>query len=236
MTNRDLPPEVKERTRPEYWYRRANIPKAMWSTDWQKFAGTGAEEAAEVAFELGDAWVNEDEYRGIALFGKPGRGKTTVVTTLLCSVLDALRPTTIHGMFSEDVQCYFLTLDDYHYLHLRAYELDRLTSRSPYPITDAIDEWTRNFALRTFIETEVPHLVLDDVGNEHQTATGAVVDEFHRLIRLRYRSGLSTSITSNLTQEEFANSYGEPQLSFIHEAAQVMLVGGDDHRRRRRAR
>lgn len=230
MANQDLPPEILVRTKPSYWYARANIPENLWSVDWERFEGWGTEEASDAAFELGDAWVNEGSYRGLALFGDPGVGKTTVLSTLLCSFVRATIPTTISGLFSEDVQGYFITLSDYHRLYLRSYELDKWASRGQGDLSHLFGEWEKNFELRRFIEEEVPHLVLDDVGKEHTTATRAAADEFHGLIRGRYARGLSTSLTSNLHEKGFASAYGEAQLSFVQESCRIFHVTGDDFR------
>ena len=235
MVNRDdLPPPVRERMRPEYWFDQANIPKQLQSTDWERFEGTGAEKAADIAFDLVEEWLNEDGIRGISLFGNPGRGKSSLVATMLCSLIEETMPTTLNGLFSEDVQGYFITLDEYHRLYLELYELEKWAKFASGDTSDAYAEWQVNFALRRFIEQEVPHLVLDDVGNEHHTTSGAVQDKFHGLIRGRYAKGLSTSLTSNLTDEKFIESYGAPQLSFIQESTQVVKVVGRDFRHRGR--
>ena len=226
----ELPPEVRERTRVSYWYRRANIPENLWSTDWERFEGMATEEASDAAFELADAWVNEDGFRGLAIFGNSGVGKTTVLATMLCSLIRATMPRTILGLFSDDPKGYFVTLADYHRLYLRSYELDRWAARGEGNNAELYAEWEQNFMLRRFIEEEVPHLVLDDVGKEHTTASGAAEDEFHALIRGRYARGLSTSITSNLQPGGFKGAYGEAQYSFVQEACQVFHVEGDDLR------
>ena len=230
----NLPPELRERTEPSYWYERANIPRKLWSTDWERFEGTGAEKAADVALDLVDDWVNRGGVTGISLFGNPGRGKTTLVSTMLCSMLEATIPRTLGGLIEGEVGGYFITLAEYHRLYLRLYELDRWARRSPDGGQGVYVEWEDNFILRRFIEEEVPHLVVDDVGNEHQTTSGAVQDEFHALIRGRHSRDLSTSITSNITMEKFAETYGEPQLSFLHESTRVVPVTGQDFRRKAR--
>lgn len=231
MAKDTLPPEVRERTRARYWYRKANIPEHLWSIDWEKFEGQPTERASDAAFDLADGWVNDEGgYRGLAIFGDPGVGKTTVLATMLCSLIRATIPTTIQGLFAEDVQGYFTTLADYHRLYLRSYELDRWATRRDGDASDLVDEWEENFSLRRFIETEVPHLVLDDVGKEHVTGSRAAEDEFHSLIRGRYARGLSTSITSNLHEKGFAKAYGPAQLSFIQEACLVFHVEGTDMR------
>ena len=230
MNPSDLPEPIRERLKLNYWLQRANVPRNMWSLDWGRFEGVeGLEEVAEVAFDVCDAWVNEDSYRGIALFGRPGRGKTTVVATALCNLIYATIPRDTFGLLSAQPSGYFITLADYQALYLRSIELQRWVDRSAPGQGDAA-EYHRIFRLLDFIDNVVPHLVLDDVGQEHHTWSGSVQDRFHALIRGRFAAGLSTSITSNLKREEWENVYGAAQFSFLHEACEVVSVLGDDFR------
>lgn len=52
-------------------------------------------------------------------------------------------------------------------------------------------------------------LVIDDIGKEHRAASGFAETKFGALLRLRSRSKLVTSLTSNLNPKEFGAIYGE---------------------------
>lgn len=228
----DMPPEIQVRAKKEYWFEQANIPRAMWSLDWDRFDYSNeVGDAAYLVLETAERLAYEDgDHRGVSIFGHPGRGKTALACTMLCSIIEAQRPRTIGGLFDRDVPGYFITMSDYHSLYLKLYELSDWSKKAPAGHEDAYWAWEENHLLRRFIEEEVRHLVLDDVGNEHQTASGAVADAFHKLIRGRFSKGLSTSITSNLSQEGFTKMYGKPQASYLKEATTIIRLPGKDFR------
>lgn len=228
----DLPEIVRERLRLSWWLREANIPNHLRSMDWVRFEGEGNEEAARVAWDLADLWAHENEPRGLALFGKPGVGKSSVLATALTTFIDETMPTSIPDLFDEKVKGYFMTLNEYHQLYLDYFELDRWSK--PSEVTaDLGSDWEKNYRKRKFIEKEVQVLVIDDVGKEHVTDSGFIEDRFYSLIRGRWARGLSTSLSSNLSLKGYETAYGGAQASFLHEACFVMEITGRDFRRER---
>lgn len=224
-----IPPELRKYRTAKFWYGKANIPAAQWNRDFGVFDGADPE-PVEVAQEIVESW-DDGGFQGIALFGRPGRGKTLLASTMLCNHVARWVPRqAVPAVFSAEPPAYFLTLSDYHRLHLRAIELDKMQKWAPGDWDVVAQEWLSNFQLRQWLEEACPHLVLDDVGKEHTTASGFIESSYHHLVRTRWNRGLSTSITSNLSQDEFLENYGEAQLSFLHEACVVVPMKGADRR------
>ena len=55
--------------------------------------------------------------------------------------------------------------------------------------------------------SEVPRLVLDDLGVEYADSKQSYLVDFDELLDLRWRAGLPTLLTTNLDQEEFYERY-----------------------------
>jgi DNA replication protein DnaC len=61
-------------------------------------------------------------------------------------------------------------------------------------------------------------LVLDDVGREHNMASGWNQSTLHHVLRSRFNAGLPTIVTSNIPLMKWQDFYGEATASFAHEA------------------
>ena len=77
--------------------------------------------------------------------------------------------------------------------------------------------------------TEVPLLLLDDLGMGKATPWRQEV--LFVIVNTRYNNGLSTVFTTNLTPDALAEAWGEPVMSRIAEAADVIHMRGRDRRR-----
>jgi len=76
---------------------------------------------------------------------------------------------------------------------------------------------------------DAPILFLDDVGMAKATPWRQEV--LFVLVNRRYNDGLPTIFTTNLTLPAFARTWGEPIMSRLHEAAELVHMAGKDLRR-----
>jgi len=77
---------------------------------------------------------------------------------------------------------------------------------------------------------EVDLLILDDLGMEQPTAWA--LDRLAHVVNLRYSTGRSLLVTSNLAPEELSENWGMPVLSRIyHSCHAISFVGAPDFRR-----
>lgn len=72
-------------------------------------------------------------------------------------------------------------------------------------------------------------LVLDDVGTTY--GKEAEQNEIFSVVDMRYRNGLETVITSNLSAKQLAHSLGERTYSRLRDRALLVQLLGEDHRR-----
>lgn len=225
-----IPAPLRKFHSPRHWYERAAVPVNLRNSDFGVLEFDDPE-PVELAQELVEAWQTEGNYQGLALFGKPGRGKTLIASTMLCSYIRGwVEGRSTKKLVDASPPAYFITLAEYQRLHLRVIEVDKMMQRSPDDSAGLMQEWVDNYGLRRWINEDVPHLVLDDVGKEHTTASGFVEANFDALVRGRWARGLSTTITSNLSQKAFLENYGEAMTSFLREMCVVVPVKGQDRR------
>lgn len=146
--------------------------------------------------------------RGVAFYGSPGRGKTTVAAAI---IQEAMR-TFSQDVFSlNDVRpCYFIT-------YASLVDLKGLT------MEEYVDESTDNLFAGIMGEHKdeyrnIKILVIDDVGREHPSGSGWNKNLLHHVLRSRFNKGLPTIVTSNILQKNWEDWYGEATGSFTHEA------------------
>lgn len=80
----------------------------------------------------------------------------------------------------------------------------------------------------------IPLLVWDDMGKEYGSGSNWVPSEVYRILRLRFDHARPTIITTNVPLERWNELYEGAMYSFLHEAYDFALIGGEDHRRARR--
>lgn len=227
-----LPKDLRKYTQPRFWYGEANIPHHLQTATLSRFDGHLPEEVVKQARVLVELWHGRESNRGLALFGKPGRGKTSLISAMLCRFITLdMRGATMPGLMSMRPPAYFTTLSQYHDLGYEQMSVEKMLDRAPGDWDRLAQEWTALRERRHWIKRELPVLLLDDVGKEHPTRSGYSEAGFYALMRERFNAGLATSMTSNLTQAEFREAYGEAQLSFLSEACVVFEIKGSDFRR-----
>jgi DNA replication protein DnaC len=231
-----LPPPLRKYLTSDYWYGKAGIPIPLLDMDFDTLAaGDMDPETIELAKELVEVW-NDGGYQGIALFGKPGRGKTSLTVAMMRAYIDHWLEHTasrVHPikLAAVDPPAAFVRLSEYHDLGFEMMRVEQMLSRSPEDWSNLANDWTRMRDRRAWLREEVEVLVLDDIGKEHNSRSGYTESGFFSLMRGRYDKGLATCLTSNLTGAEFASTYGTAQLSFVHEACLRLDVVGKDYRK-----
>lgn len=85
-------------------------------------------------------------------------------------------------------------------------------------------------AQQQLVET-TPLLLWDDLGKEYAAASGWTGSEVYRILRLRYDNNRPTIVTGNLPLPEWSAKYEGSLFSFIHEAFDRTVIGGEDRRR-----
>lgn len=79
---------------------------------------------------------------------------------------------------------------------------------------------------------ELSHLiVLDDIGQEHRTASGFTESSLHELLRVRYEAARPTIVTTNISLSEIPDVYGISFDSFRHDAFDPYVIVGPDTRK-----
>lgn len=74
-------------------------------------------------------------------------------------------------------------------------------------------------------------LLLDDIGQEHRTASGFTQSSLHEFLRVRHEAGLPTIATSNKGVKDLEKIYDESFGSFMFDAFSIIPVEGRDTRR-----
>lgn len=148
---------------------------------------------------------------GLMLYGKPGRGKTTMANTVLQEIVREAPPE-ILGMEPGKVvsrPCYFITYNGL--LDLKGAIMDD---------HDPEDELLYSGILGESADDayNVRVLVLDDVGKEHASASGWQKNMLHHVLRTRFNNGLPTIVTTNIRIDDWEAHYGSATQSFVHEA------------------
>jgi DNA replication protein DnaC len=164
---------------------------------------------------------------GLLLHGSPGRGKSTVATATLREVImtasrEALGKDELSGPMLPG---YYLTYTELISEHKTSWGRDLEAA----DVSEDLLKSLYGRQHRSWWNTRL--LVLDDVGKEHSGASGFTVSTLHDLLRSRYDKGFPTIITTNLEPADWEVAYGEAMYSFIHEAFDIVDVGGRDRRR-----
>lgn len=151
--------------------------------------------------------------KGLYLTGKPGQGKTTLASAL---VQDLIRTTSLDVLpFHTFTAAYFLT-----YVELIRLQQEILGSDYESPKDSLM---LGIFSRHTEPVSNIPVLVIDDLGKEFTSASGWQSTILDELIRTRYNNGYPTVITSNLASKDL-EKYNSSMSSFAQEAFYSITV------------
>jgi len=221
---KDFDTKVRRRS----WLQTANIPKNRfgWTlsdcTDTPKTALEAISDWFEAMREgqiiqnIGDPSCG----LGILFYGEPGRGKTTLALSIIQEMittfpLEAFGPTN-NGVLIRP--CYFATFNDV--LDLKGKLMEEHTESEETLYLGMLGD-CKDPAYNIRV------LVIDDVGKEHTSLSGWQRNMLHHVLRTRFNNGLSTIVTSNISRDNWAASYGDATGSFVKEAFLYIPVDGN---------
>ena len=178
----------------------ANIGEDYWECDFSNFLGP--ESAATVAKTyLRRLEEMNEQGIGLVFAGPPGPGKTTLAVIVLKYLARA------------NWTCYMTSLGE------------------------IVEHMKRGFSDKSEDSNELldrakkaHFLLIDDIGKEHAGPTGFSATTFDNLIRHRTQHRLPTLLTTNLTEREIRNRYGDAFVSLIRGKCLVVEVDAEDVR------
>lgn len=145
--------------------------------------------------------------KGHLLAGPPGTGKTT----LAC--LTAME------LIRDRYYVRYTTAGNWIDLLQSQMKLERAWQH--YDDFGAFEQWQEAEELLRRMRDVHHVVVLDDIGKEHNSASGWSAAEVDRFLRHRYDVGRPTIITTNIPARELATRYNESMRSFVHEAFHI---------------
>jgi predicted ATPase len=159
--------------------------------------------------ERGDYPPNrEDIGRGLMLWGRNGTRKTTLAAAIATEV----------QWLSINYQVFMIRFADYK---------NALTATYAKEESEEKEEARR--VLRRAEKATL--LVLDDIGQEHRTASGFTESVLHELIRRRVEDSRPTIVTTNVDPDDMYSVYGPSFDSFRKEAFETIQMAGSDSRK-----
>lgn len=166
------------------------------------------------------AWARDigKTERGYLLHGPAGTGKTTLMAITAANIAQPNG-----GTVSERTR---FSWKDKRVLWTQSAEFCRDTKRE-IDLSKRFTDFDDNYSA-TGLAIYTPCLFLDDLGVEMATDYNA--ETICTLIDARYRSKKSTWITTNLTEKEISERYGERTLSRLMELLVLVEVSGNDRR------
>lgn len=149
--------------------------------------------------------------RGILLYGQPGRGKTTLALAAIQEMmlefpLEAFAPSEGKVLIRP---CYFATFNKV--LDLKGALMDNPSEAEEILYAGMLGECPDDaYNIRV--------LIIDDVGKEHSSLSGWQKNMLHHVLRTRFNNGLPTIVTTNISRDNWAATYGDATGSFAKEA------------------
>ena len=206
------------------WLQAANIPKNR--RGWEL---SDCKDVDPVTMRAVKTWVdlvkekniirsdgNKCGY-GLLFSGSPGHGKTTLGLAILQGFIKelSLEAFSITEGSTLIKPCYFTTFNDL--LDLKGQTMDS-PSEENVRLLDGILGNCETDAYNIRI------LLIDDVGNEHETQSQWQKNMLHHVLRSRFNAGLPTIVTTNIPLENWYGRYGDATASFAAEAFAYLRI------------
>lgn len=200
----------------------ANIPAKVLLTSWDDLEQTAEVKAVRRWVDGFDRVIDPSKATretlgaGLFLTGPRGLGKTTLATMALKSVLE------------QRYTGWYITAPTLEEMLLERIALNTLINKSGGS-DDQFEAWEAINARLHKARMTYECVVLDDIGRE-RTASSFLRDFIEGLVRARYDRGLPTIVTSNMSYEDFNDTWGAPAVSFLREACKLIRFAGEDRR------
>ncbi len=152
--------------------------------------------------------LREDIGRGLMLWGRNGTRKTTLAAAIATEV----------QWLSLNYQVFMIRFADY-----------KDARTATYGDKDSEEAVEARRVLR--MAEKATLLVLDDIGQEHRTASGFTESLLHELIRRRVEDSRPTVVTTNVEPDDMYSVYGPSFDSFRREAFEAVQMAGSDSRK-----
>jgi DNA replication protein DnaC len=155
--------------------------------------------------------------KGGIVIGPPATGKTRLV----CAIA-----TDIARMYNTEVL--YMPVVNFFDLGNKARDAKEIAFK--LRDEESLEEFKRLRRLRDHI-VKVPVLVWDDQGKEYDSGSGWNGSEVYRIFRTRFDRCLPTLATTNVPLPKWSEKYESAMFSFLHEAFDAAVIGGEDWRR-----
>lgn len=191
--------------------KKVGIRKAHQKASFDNFKATNLFQqlALSESIDIAKNIVSGRFDNGILLYGSSGNGKTHLSVSILRYICENLTNREVSSNFMK-----FTSLQE-HLEHLIAADKSQVAM---------IESNLQN----------VPVLVLDDLGKEYSKGVQDGLTwgsaKFFKFLDYRCGAGLTTIMTSNLTEKEIIARYSKASWSRLKDLSKPILVKGDDRR------
>lgn len=206
---------------------RSNIPikmRGLTLDDYEPSSGKNipAFDAAAAFIEnFGSHYVSPQR----AKEGKLPKDRSLIGRGLLFTGNNGTRKTTLAVSILTEVQYLSPNLN---VLYLRFSDWKRYLTNTFAKETTELTEKSKRILAKADL---YPLVVLDDIGQEHRTATGFTESELHEFLRRRHEAARPTIVTTNIDPEFMGDVYGKSFDSFRYDAFETHQFWGKDSRK-----